>query len=161
MTYSPSKDNIDDPYSSSSVCQESATLTRITPVRYLWDRLCVISERLLMAKAALEKLNQMQSENPDDHKASLIAALSNEITLLTVVKHQIEESVSKCFSSELSNQLPLLPSISNTKKPIQLEINEKELSNILNRNSSEVSKVVTDIGNVQLDSTESTTHNSK
>lgn len=100
-----------------------------TPVRFLWDRLCVISERLLLATAAMEKLKQLQEQGPDEQKQSMIAALSNEITLLTVVKSQIESSVARCFSSELFGSTPppalppILPSISQIKRPLQMTIN--------------------------------------
>lgn len=71
-------------------------------VRIMWDRLCQISQRLILAKAANDRLSALQNISPDQEKKYLMKSLGDEVVLLSIVKAQLEEGVARAISRGLS-----------------------------------------------------------
>ena len=83
----------------------------------MWDRFCQISQRLMLAKAALDKLCKLQiiADGEDDDKdaaavsrtqqGELISKLRTEIDLLSSRKQQLEDAISRSVSQAMLMQL--------------------------------------------------------
>ena len=85
----------------------------------LWERLCQISQRLLVAQTAKDKLVELQCVNPDERKVQLLQSLIDEISLVTIVKSQIEEAMSRAVSEGLNSIVASPNDISNMHSVLQ------------------------------------------
>ena len=77
-----------------------------TLLRFIWERFCQISQRLILAKSTQQLLKQISDSDPcDEEKKQLLTALNNEISMLSVVKLQLEEAVSRCFARDIASRV--------------------------------------------------------
>jgi hypothetical protein len=68
----------------------------------IWQKLCAVSQRLLLARAVETKVLSSQIGYPDPNKHKLLKSLSEEMVVLSFVKSQLEEAVTRYFSQEIS-----------------------------------------------------------
>jgi hypothetical protein len=68
----------------------------------VWQKLCAVSQRLLLARAVETKVLGSQLGYPDANKHKLLKSLSEEMVVLNFVKSQLEEAVTRFFSQEIS-----------------------------------------------------------
>mmetsp|Transcript_35681 Transcript_35681/g.33825 ORF Transcript_35681/g.33825 Transcript_35681/m.33825 type:complete len:368 (+) Transcript_35681:194-1297(+) len=78
-------------------------------VRMMWERLCQISQRVLLAKAAIVKISDLHAQEPDMQKEALLKSLNDEVFLLTQVKTHVEEALARSVSEGLSAALTVKP----------------------------------------------------
>lgn len=72
-------------------------------VRLIWERYSSITERLLIGKAANDRLLELQRTSPDEEKTTLIISLAKEITKLGLAKIHLEESFERAVGKGLAN----------------------------------------------------------
>jgi hypothetical protein len=101
------------------------------PVRVLWERLCQVTQRLVIAKAANDKLADIFKRSPDNEKKRLIDSLKEEVVLLNIVKTQLEEAVSNAVAEGL---LSMGSNTSNSAKRGRDSANNNPSSEVDNNN---------------------------
>lgn len=87
-------------------CDFTSILDGASNLNYMnsmWERLCQISQRLLVATTAKDKLRELNLISPDPYKEQLMKALSDEIALVSIVKSQIEEAISRAVGDGLNS----------------------------------------------------------
>jgi hypothetical protein len=75
--------------------------------KLLWGKLCDVYQRQLFGKTALAKLLHSQRVEPTFEKQRLLQTLQEEVVMLTLVRTQLEESMSEFFSGQI-----MFPSLS-------------------------------------------------
>jgi hypothetical protein len=68
----------------------------------MWQKLCAVSQRLLLARAVENKISTFQMGHPDENKQKLLKSLSDEMVMLNFVKSQLEEAITRYFSQEVT-----------------------------------------------------------
>ncbi len=72
-------------------------------MKQLWQRLCEVYQRQLLAKSVYQKLYDIHTANPSSRTEALITPLREEVVMLTVVKAQLEELMMEYFTSEIES----------------------------------------------------------
>ncbi len=72
-------------------------------MKQLWQRLCEVYQRQLLAKSVYQKLYDIHTANPSSRTEALITPLREEVVMLTVVKAQLEELIMEYFTSEIES----------------------------------------------------------
>jgi hypothetical protein len=67
----------------------------------IWERLCQVTQRLILAKATKDSLAEVNRTSSDDENERLLHGLREEIVLLNIVKSQLEEAISKAVAQGL------------------------------------------------------------
>jgi len=85
----------------------------------MWERFCQISQRVILAKSTHQLLQQLcesernnEDSEGDQEKLKLLKSLTDEISMLTEVKNQLEEAISRCFVRDISTRTSI-----NTSSP--------------------------------------------
>lgn len=74
----------------------------------IWQKLCTVYQRLLLAKAVERKMNDIQIGYSEDGSTQLLKSLQDEILILNLVKVQLEEAMSQFFLKEIAlNEIDL------------------------------------------------------
>jgi hypothetical protein len=96
------EDSTDHP----GVNDQSSNQNHVLDAKLMWEKLCLTYQRLLLAKAVQEKLSDSQIREPDATKGKLLKGLNEEVIMLSFVKSQLEEAMTKYFSNEISLPKP-------------------------------------------------------
>lgn len=88
--------------------ESSIEMTSAESGRLIWERLCCIYQRLLLASSTRAKLAELQVSNPNYHKDAILKALNEEIAILGVAKKQLEDALCRAFAKDLSSPNPQL-----------------------------------------------------
>lgn len=76
----------------------------------IWQKLCAVNQRLLLAKAVNNKLWNAHLGYPDENKHKLLKSLQDETAVLTFIKSQLEESLVRYFANEIAlNDMDAVP----------------------------------------------------
>ncbi len=79
----------------------------------IWQKLCAINQRLLLAKAVNNKLWNSHLGNPEESKHKLLKSLQDETAILNFIKLQLEESLVRYFANEVAlNDIEAIQDIS-------------------------------------------------
>jgi len=68
--------------------------TPSTP-QILWERLCLVSQRLLLAKAAQARMTNLHNVFPDEEKDKILKGLSNEVVMLSMSQSYLQEALQR------------------------------------------------------------------
>eukprot|EP01038_Epipyxis_sp_PR26KG_P004906 gene4906-6869_t len=83
-------------------------------VSVIWERLVQVSERIILANSAFVRMNDINqqqvastlNEQELAEQEHMIHSLHDEIVLLTIVKSQLEECISRCITLGLKQTIP-------------------------------------------------------
>ena len=67
----------------------------------VWQKLCAVNQRILLAHAVEKKLSLYQMGYPEEEKHRLLQSLNDEMALLVFVKQQLEETMIRYFSQSI------------------------------------------------------------
>jgi hypothetical protein len=120
-----------DPVGKKSKSKDPSTATMsyderisILQAKFLWERLTGIYQRILIGKAVQERIIQNQSIESNHTKEVLLNSLNDEIVLLTTMKAQLEEAMTRFFVRSVSLGDLSLESNDHMSFDLGLEANE-------------------------------------
>ena len=91
----------------------------------MWQKLCAINQRLLLARAVENKLYTYQIGYPNENQLKMLKSLNDETVMLNFVKSQLEEAITRYFSQEIT-----LADLDNQQKTLNISIPQNDTATL-------------------------------